>query len=162
MATDFSNLHDFSTMTDDEVYDVVVEALREYPNLDLGWIDVAVRDGHVTLSGRVATDGELQVAEKVVLDILGIEHFTNELVVDELHRDTAPEAADEAAALDAEVDDQLGAPAPDQSDTAEHLVEDLDAATFGTHNPQQAMMDGTSYSPPDRPIPDGYLSHEDH
>ena len=48
---------DFSTMTDDEIYDLVVQHLGEYPELDLGWIEVRVRDGHVTLSGSVSSDG---------------------------------------------------------------------------------------------------------
>jgi hypothetical protein len=50
----------------------------------------------------------------------------------------------------------------DQSDTAEHLVEDLDAQTYGTHDVGTAVEEGASYEPPDRPVPDGYGSREAH
>jgi hypothetical protein len=155
---------DFSTMTDDEIYDLVVQHLGEYPELDLGWIEVRVRDGHVTLSGSVSSDGEAQIAEKAVVEVLGIdeESFTSELVVDELHRGEMPEAADDAVTADLEVDDQLGERGGQQSDTAEHLVEDLESLTYGTHSAQGAIEDGASYEPPDRPVPDGYRNRENH
>ena len=161
MAADFDP-YDFTTMTDDEIYDVVVQHLSEYPELDMGWIDVAVQDGRVTLSGRVSSDGEVQIAEQAILDVLGISELTNDLVVDELHRGEMPEAADDAATADAEVDDQLGEVIGDQSDTAEHLVEDLEALSYGTHDVGTAIQEGTSYEPPDRPVPDGYGSREQH
>ena len=159
--TDFDP-YDFSVMDDDEIYDVVVQHLSEYPELDMGWIEVRVRDGHVTLSGRVSSDGEAQIAEQALLDVLGLPEITNELVVDELHRGEAPEAADDAVAQDREVDDQMGEPLGNHSDTAEHLVEDLDAMSYGTHDPGTAIQDGASYEPPDRPVPDGYGSREAH
>jgi hypothetical protein len=163
MRGDFGTF-DFAEMSDDEIYDVVVQHLLEYPELDVGWIDVIVRDGHVTLSGRVSSDGEVQVAEKAIVDVLGLgeESFTNDLVVDELHRGEMPEAADEALAAELEADDPLGSPSFSQSDTAEHLVEDLDALTYGTHDAGEAVQDGASYEPPDRPVADGYGSRENH
>jgi hypothetical protein len=164
MARDFSDLYDFSSMTDDEIYDVVVQELSEYPNLDTGWIEVTVHGGHVTLAGRVGSDAEVRVAEQVVGEVLGIESLTNNLVVDELHRETLPEAADEAAAEADELDDQLGGSTQqdNQSDTASHLVEDLEAETYGTHDMQEAIEEGTAYEPPDRPVADGYESRENH
>lgn len=155
---------DFDSMSDDEIYDLVVQHLSEYPELDLGWIDVTVKDGHVTLSGRVSSDGEVQVAEKGVVEVLGLDEdrFTNDLVVDELHRGEMPEAADDAITADLEVDDQLGEGNFTQTDTAEHLVEDLDALTYGTHDVGTAIEEGASYEPPDRPVPDGYGSREAH
>lgn len=163
MRGDFGTF-DFGEMTDDEIYDLVVQHLGEYPELDVGWLDVSVRDGHVTLSGRVSSDGEVQVAEKALLDVLGLPQdcFTSELVVDELHRGEAPEAADDAVVAEEEADDPLGSPDMNQSDTAEHLVEDLDALTYGTHDVGEAIEEGASYEPPDRPLPDGYGSRENH
>ncbi len=163
MLGDFGTF-DFSTMSDDEIYDLVVQNLGEYPELDMGWIEVAVRDGHVTLSGRVSSDGEIQIAEKALVDVLGLDetHFTSELMVDELHRGENPEAADDAVAADLEVDDQLGEQRQDQSDTAAHLLENLDAQTYGTHDVGTAIEDGASYEPPDRPVADGYRSSENH
>jgi hypothetical protein len=163
MRGDFGTF-DFTEMTDDEIYDLVVQHLGEYPELDVGWIDVAVRNGHVTLSGRVASDGEVQIAEKAVLDVLGLaqESFTNDLVVDELHRGELSEAADDAATEEMEADEQFGSADSSQSDTAEHLVEDLDALTYGTRDTGAAVQEGASYEPPDRPVPDGYGSREAH
>lgn len=163
MRGDFGTF-DFSEMTDDEIYDLVVQHLGEYPELDMGWIDVAVRNGHVTLSGSVSSDGEVDIAEQAILDVLGLdqEKFTNELVVDELHRGEAPEAADDAVAQDLEVDDQLGEQRQDQSDTAVHLVEDLESETYGTHDVGTAVEEGAAYEPPDRPVPDGYGSRDRH
>jgi len=163
MRGDFGTF-DFTEMTDDEIYDLVVQHLGEYPELDLGWIDVAVRNGHVTLSGRVASDAEVQIAEKAVLDVLGLEQdsFTNDLVVDELHRGEAAEAADDAVTEEMEADEQLGSVGSSQSDTAEHLVEDLDALTYGSRDAGTAIQEGASYEPPDRPVPGGYGSREAH
>jgi len=156
------DIFDFSGMADDELYDVVVQQLREHPEVDEGWIRVDVRDGHVTLSGRVGSDSEVSVAEQVVTEILGIEQFTNELVVDELHRGEMPEAADDAVTQDLEVDAQYGETNENQSDTASHLVENLDAQTYGTHSVTEAVDDGAAYIPPDRPLGEGYGSREDH
>ena len=163
MRGDFGTF-DFTEMTDDEIYDLVVQHLGEYPELDLGWIDVAVRSGHVTLSGSVSSDGEVQIAEKALLDVLGLgqESFTNDLVVDELHRGENAEAADDAAEEEMEADEQLGSVPSGQSDTAGHLVEDLDALSYGTRDVGTAIQDGTSYDPPDHPVPDGYGSRDDH
>ena len=163
MAREFGgDLFDFENMTDDEIREVVSQQLREYPNLDADWIDVDVRDGFVTLSGRVGTDSEVRVAEAILDDVLGLENFSNELVVDELHRGTVSEAADEAATEDEEVDEQMGEPAMDQSDTAAHLVENLEDQTFGTHDMGEAIQEGIPYVPPDRPVGDGYESRENH
>lgn len=163
MAREFGgDLYDLDNMTDEELYDLVLQQLGEYPNLDTGWMDIRVEDGFVTLSGRVGTAEEVQVAEQVIHDIIGIQSYSNELVVDELHRDYLPEAADAAVAAENAVQGQFGEPNPNQSDTAEHLVQDLETQTYGTHDMQEAIRDGTAYSPPDRPVADGYNSGEAH
>ena len=163
MAQDFDELFfDFENMTDDEIYDVVMQQLNEYPNVDPGWMEVSVKDGFVTVGGRVGTDSEKQVVEKIIVETLGISDFSNELVVDELVRSDVPEAADEAAAYEAEFDDHLSGGVPNQSDTAAHLVEDLEAQMFGTRDMQNAIEEGAAYEPPDRPIADGYGSEEAH
>ena len=156
------DIFDFSGMTDDELYDLVMQELREHPEVDAGWIQVGVKDGHVTLAGRVGSDSEVSVAEQVVTEILGLTDFTNELIVDELHRGEAPEAADDAVMQGLEVDAQYGETNENQSDTAAHLVEDLEAQTYGTHSVTDAINDGATYIPPDRPTGEGYGSRESH
>jgi hypothetical protein len=162
MARDFGDFLDIQDMSDDELEQLVVQQLEEYPNVDAGWIDVSVRDGVVTLSGTVGTDGEKQVAEKVVAEVLGVENYVNELVVNSLHREELPQEIDESLATEQELDDHLGGDTRQQSDTAAHLVDDVDSETFGTRDMQQAIQEGATYIPPDRPIPDGYGSEENH
>lgn len=156
------DLFDFGNMSDDDIRGVVVEHLQEYPNLDAAGIEVTVRDSHVTIAGRVGTDAEVQVAEAVLDDVLGLDSYTNNLVVDESARYQLPEAADDAEVAGEEMDDQLGDSNEQQSDTAEHLEEDLDAETYGTHDMGEAIRDGATYIPPDRPVSDGYDSRENH
>jgi hypothetical protein len=157
------DLYDLSNMTDEELRALVVQQLREYPNVDADWIEVLVNGGVVTLTGRVGTDQELQVAEAVVADVIGVANYSNELVVDELHRQESAEAIDDWLVEEDESDDQLGgSPETQQSDTADHLVEDLEAEAFGTHDMGEAIQDGIPYIPPDRPIGDGYTSRENH
>lgn len=163
MAESFSgDLFDFDDMTDDEVRDVVLERLREQTNLDVSDVDVDVRDGEVTLTGRVGTDAEVQIAEAVLDDVLGLERYSSELVVDETRRGEAPTAADDEVASLKPADAELGGLNLQQSDTAEHLVEDLESDARGTHDMGRAIRDADAYSPPDEPIGDGYGSREDH
>ena len=110
----------------------------------------------------MGSDSEVSVAEQVITEILGLEAFTNELVVDELHRGETSEAADEAVMQDLEVDSQYGETNENQSDTAAHLVEDLEGQMYGTHSITEAVNEGTPYVPPDRPIGEGYGSRESH
>lgn len=156
------DLYDFEQMTDSEIRDVVVEHLRDQPELDAEWIEVDVRNGSVTLSGRVGTDGEMNVAEAVLDDLLGIEDYSNDLVIDELHRGEAPEGADDAAVKESELEPQIGRGSEQQSDTADHLQEDLEEQAYGTHDVGAAIRDGTPYEPPDRTTGDGYDSRENH
>lgn len=157
------DLFDFENMSDDEIRGVVVEHFREYPNLDDAGVEITVRNGHVTLSGRVGTDAEVQEAEAVLDDVLGLDDYTNNLVVDESARYQLPEAADDAAAAGEALDDQLGGDTDEQqTDTAEHLEENLDSQTYGTHDVGEAIRDGATYIPPDRPVSDGYDSRENH
>lgn len=163
MAREFGgDLYDFDHMTDDEIRDLVVQQLSEYPSVDTGWIDVQVKDGVVTLGGRVGTDHEYRVAEEIIHDVLGIQNYSNELVVDETHRFLLPEAADDELSMLEDLNDQLGDPEQNQSDTASYLVEDLESQTFGTHDMGKAIEGGVPYIPPDHPVGDGYDSTENH
>lgn len=163
MASDYGgDIYDFENMSDDEIRGVVLDHLREYPNLDPNDLEVIVRNGEVTLNGRVGTDAEVQVASSLLDDVLGLDSFTNNLIVDELRRGDQPEAADDAAALDAAVDEQGGEPHPNHSDTSEHLVDDVESELYGTRDVAKSIRDANAYTPPDRPVSDGYGSREDH
>lgn len=163
MPSDYGgDAYDISNLSDAELRDVVIDHLRDQPNLDVDDIDVIVRVGVVTLSGRVGTDAEVQVASQILDDVLGLDDFSNDLVVDELRRGQEPEAGDEVKGGETDSERAIADPASQHSDTADHLVEDIETATFGTEDVGTAVRDATSYSPPDGPVADGYGSREDH
>jgi hypothetical protein len=164
MAREFDDLYDLNNLDDNEIKDLVLQELHEYPDIDPDLVQVDVQGGAVRLSGRVGTEQEVQTVEQVVTDVLGIQNVNNELVVDEVVRGQRSEAADDAFIEDIEADPQLGvgAGAGNTSDTAQHLVEDLEAEQFGTHDPQHAAESGTTYEPPDRGIQQGTYSRENH
>lgn len=162
MVERFEGTPDVEGMDDDEIRQLVEETLADHPNLEADWIDVVVRDGHVTLSGRLGTEEEVQVAETVVRETLGIDDLSSELMVDELHREEAPVDPLEEAVRDEDVEAQLGQGDPDRSESSEHLDEDLEAEAYGTHDAAEAVQKGVPYAPPDRPVGDGYRSREDH
>lgn len=163
MAHDFENIDNIDDLSDDELRRLVRERLREHRGLDVADITVRVRDGEVELSGRVGTDGERRVAERVLTDTLGIASVRNDLVVDELRRAESPEAADENLVDDEERSGLLlgDRPVP-LSPEAEHLEEDLDSRLFGTTDVGNAIQTGTAWNPPMSPTQEGQDGEEDH
>ena len=163
MAHDYDDIYDLANLDDTELKDLVLQELGEYPDIDVDLIEVNVENRVVRLSGRVGTEQEVQAVEQVVTDLIGTE-VKNELVVDANVRGQLSEAADDAYIEDLEADPQfsVGAATHNTSDTAQHLVEDLDAESFGTHNVQEAVERGTAYEPPDRAIQQGSVSRENH
>jgi hypothetical protein len=130
--------------------------------LDVDLIEVTVRNGHVTISGRVGTEQEIQQVEHVLTDVLGVESVSNELVIDELARGERSEAWDEAA-----VEEGLGNPQQTEgtlrtSDEASHLTENLEAEQYGVDDPSEANKRGVTYEPPVRPVREGTESREQH
>ena len=164
MAREYDDLYDITNLDDGELKDLVLQELGEYPDIDVDLVEVNVEQGRVRLSGRVGTEQEVQAVEHVITDLLGIDRVQNELVIFDAVRGQRSESADDAAVEEMEADPQLSVSAGHTitSDTAQHLVEDLEAEHFGTHNPQEAVERGTSYEPPDRAIQQGTYSIEDH
>ena len=162
MAHDYDDLYDITNLDDGELKDLVLQQLREYPDIDVDLVEVSVDRGNVRLAGRVGTEQEVQTVEHVVTDLIGLERVRNELVIFDAVRGERSEAADDAAIEEMEADPQLASGGDTTSDTAQHLVEDLEAEQFGTHDPQEAAERGTTYEPPDRAIQQGSYSIEDH
>ena len=161
MARDYEDLFGTENMSDEELRDLVYQQFSEVPEIDPDLVEVEVQSGNIRLSGRVGTEQELQQIEHVVTDVLGLRSVNNELVIDELVRGERAEAADDAAAEEVSTDSQLGTGARRTEDSARHLMGDLQADSFGTHDPQQAVADGVPYEPPDRPVQEG-TSRENH
>lgn len=155
MADDFGDLYDLDNMSDDELKQLVLQQLREYPEIDVDLIEVSASGGAVSVSGRVGTEQEAQQVERVLTDVLGVREVTNDLVIDEVVRGERSEAADEAWVEDSVGNPQMAEGTMRTSDEAEHLTENLAAEQFGTQDPQQATVRGTAYEPPDRPVQEG-------
>ena len=162
MAHDFEDIDDVDDMSDDELRELVRDRLADHRALDPRDITVSVHDRVVALTGRVGTDGERRVAERVVTDLLGIETVRNNLVVDSLRRAESPEAADDSLADEDEHSGLLlGDRAVPLSPEAEHLEEDLDSRLFGTSDVGNAIQSGTSWIPPMSPTQEGIEGEED-
>lgn len=154
--TDFENLHDIADLNDRELRDVVRSHLRAHNGLDADYITVQVNDGEVTLEGRVGTDVERRVAERVLTDVLGIATVTNSLVVQAIHRAESPMDIDDHLNEEARTEGLLlGDRAVPLSPEAEHLEEDLDARLAGTSDVQKAIEEGMTWNPPESPTPEG-------
>jgi hypothetical protein len=157
MTHDFEDIHDIEDLNDDELRDLVRTHLQADPGVDDTALSVHVEDGVVTLSGRVGTEQEMQIAEHVVTDVLGIERFENDIVIDPLARLESPEAIDEHLVDEEEHSGLLlGDKAVPLDPEAEHLVEDLDSRLFGTTDVTHAIGNGTTWNPPDTPTPEGH------
>src|SRR5437762_585270 len=100
MASDFEDLYDLENLNDDELKQLVLQELSEYPEIDVDLIEIRAQDGVVTVTGRVGTEQELQQVEQVLTDVIGVDSVRNELVIDELVRGERSEAADDAWAED--------------------------------------------------------------
>ncbi|HEV2641522.1 MAG TPA: BON domain-containing protein [Candidatus Elarobacter sp.] len=156
MERDFEDIFDTEDLNADELKRLVRETLRDNRSIDPLDINVHVREGKVILSGRVGTDAEKRIAERVVGDRIGLVNVESQLVVDPLRRAESPEAADEHLADEENHEGLLlGERSDSQSDTAEHLRDDEDAESFGTVDRTEAIEDGVPWIPPESPTPEG-------
>lgn len=160
MAHDYDNLDDLDTLDDIELRDLVRERLGENGGVDVDNVTVRVEDGLVRLIGRVGTEGEVRIAERVLTDVIGITRYSNELVVDALRRSEESPAADDAAAANTD-EDSLGDGARQMTQEMEQgNVEDLEAQMYGTHDMQDAISEGEAYTPPTTATQEGFSGTE--
>ncbi|HET9776838.1 MAG TPA: BON domain-containing protein [Gemmatimonadaceae bacterium] len=161
MEKDYEDIRDTDDLNDNELRALVRDAFEQQMAVDPDDVSIAVRSGVVTLSGRVGTDEELRIAERIVTDMVGLEKVRNNLFVDPIRRAQSPEAIDEHL-----VDERLheglllgNGPRPEDPE-AEHLQEDLRAELFGTADVQQSIEDAIPWNPPDGPTPEGLPGSE--
>lgn len=155
MARDYENMHNIEELDDRELRDLVREQFAEHAGLDADDLTVLVSQGMVTLSGRVGTEGERNIAEHILTDVLGVTEFTNDLVVDEVRRGESSQAADEHVADEESEGGLLGDRAVPFTDESAHLADVLDDELAGTTDMQRVMEDGMTWNPPDGPTPEG-------
>jgi osmotically-inducible protein OsmY len=68
--------------SDDHLYDQVRIKLAQDVQVNGGAIEVRVKDGVVTLVGKIRTDKAKSKAEKIAGKVKGVKKVVNELVVD--------------------------------------------------------------------------------
>lgn len=157
MARDYEDIHDIDDLSDDELSALVREHLRDNNSIDANDISVrATDDGVVFLNGRVGTESEMRIAERVLTDVLGLQDVRNELVVDPIRRSESPEDPEEHAAEEDAREGLLLGDVPPQADDYDALESDDDRAqVFGTTDVQQSISSGAAYNPPTSPTPEG-------
>jgi hypothetical protein len=156
MPRDYEDIFDLDDLNDQELRELVRDALARHDGIDADSLVVRVSDGIVRLMGRVGTEGERRIADHVLSDVIGLREFENEVVVDSIHRDEAPEDAVEESAATAEGSGEpLGD--PDGPREGEYTNDDeLDARLYGTHDVQAAIGEGMSWIPPEAPTQEGH------
>lgn len=165
MAHDYEDMHSIEGLDDRELRDLVREQLAGHGALDIDDITVTVQQNCVVLSGRVGTDGERRVAEHVLTDVLGIQDFRNDLVVDSLRRATSPLDIDEHLADEAaRAGTLLGDRAMPFSPEAEHLADgqrvESESDLAGTTDLHESLERGIGWNPPDSPTPEGMMGSD--
>jgi hypothetical protein len=156
VENDYEDLSEIDALTDGELRALVRDRLNEQLAFDPNDVDIGVRGGTVFLSGRVGTEEEFRIIERVVTDVVGIKEVTNNMVVDPIRRAESPAAIDEHL-VDEEMHEGLllgDQPRTEDPESA-HLHEDIRAELFGTTDVQQSIADAIPWNPPDGPTPEG-------
>jgi len=156
VENDYEDLSDIDGLTDGELRALVRDRLDEQLAFDPNDVDIAVRGGNVFLSGRVGTEEEFRIIERVVTDVVGIKAVTNNMVVDPIRRAESPVPIDEHL-VDEEMHEGLllgDQPRTEDPESA-HLHEDIRAELFGTTDVQQSIAEAIPWNPPDGPTPEG-------
>ena len=157
MARDYEDIHNLDQLDDREIRDLVREQLAAHNGLDIDDILVRVESGQISLSGRVGTEGERRIAEHILTDVLGVQEFTNDLVVDAIRRAESPMDIDEHLAEEERSEGLLlGDRAVPLSPEAEHLAVDDATDLAGTADIQNAIESAGSWTPPESPTQEGF------
>jgi hypothetical protein len=156
MARDYEDLQNLDQLDDREIRSLVRERLAEHNGLDIDDIAVTVQDGAITLSGRVGTESERRIADHILTDVLGVQAFTNDLVIDPIRRAESPMDIDDHLNEEDRADGLLlgDRPVP-LNPEAEHLADDADSDLAGTTDVQDAIEGAKSWNPPESPTPEG-------
>jgi len=156
MADDYDNTDEIANLSDDELRTLVRSELRAQKAFDADDITVNVRDGRVSVSGRVGTEVELRIVDHVLTDLIGLKDVENLLVVDQLRRAESPEAIDEHLVDEDEHSGILLGDKPGQDDPeAEHLRRDRNLNPRATHDVTEAIEEAEPWIPPEGPTPEG-------
>lgn len=162
MERDYENIRDIEDLNDEELHRLVRDTFEGQTAFDPADITVTAKNGVVTLAGRVGTEAELRIAERVLTDQLGLTQVDNQLVVDQIRRAESPEDIEEHLA-DEEAHEGLllGDRAMPLNPEAEHLAENSESEMYGTTDVQDAIEGAIPWIPPESPTPEGLGNLED-
>jgi hypothetical protein len=156
MARDYEDIQNLEQLDDREIRDLVRERLAEHNGIDIDDIVVNVQNGAIALTGRVGTEGERRIADHILTDVLGVQEFRNDLVIDPIRRAESPMDIDEhLAEEDRESGLLLGDRPVPLNPEAEHLADDAETDLAGTTDVQDAIEGAKSWNPPESPTPEG-------
>jgi hypothetical protein len=159
---DYENASSTEDLSDNELRALIRDTFEQQVAFDPNDVDIAVRSGVVELSGRIGTDEELRIVERMVTDIVGVKRVRNDLVVDPIRRAESPEPIDEHLADERLHEGLLLGDMPRPEDPeAQHLHQNLRAELFGTTDVQQSISGAIPWNPPDGPTPEGTEGMED-
>jgi hypothetical protein len=153
---DYEDIRDTDDLSDNELRALVRDTFDQQVAFDPDDVEISVRSGVVNLSGRVGTEEEFRIIERVVTDLVGLQKVRNGIVVDPIRRAESPEAIDEHL-VDEEMHEGVllgDTPRPEDPE-AEHLHENLRSELFGTTDVHQSITTGVTWNPPDGPTPEG-------
>lgn len=129
---------DYTGLPDDEIARAVREHLQANRTLDGSAIQVKVKDGRVRLMGRVRSEVERELAERIVDDLIGVELDANHLRVEPVAREGAETTGRKVRAGREPVGE-----------------EETEAAAPGaTDDPIEASDEGRAWIPPEEPWAD--------
>ncbi|HJQ12947.1 MAG TPA: BON domain-containing protein [Gemmatimonadaceae bacterium] len=156
MERDYEDIRDTDDLSDNELRALVRDTFDQQLAFDPDDVQIGVRSGVVTLAGRVGTEEEFRIIERVVTDLVGLKNLNNGIVVDPIRRAESPEAIDEHL-VDEEMHEGLllgDMPRPEDPE-AEHLHQNLKSELFGTTDVQSSIANGIPWNPPNAPTPEG-------
>lgn len=156
MARDYEDIQNLDQLDDREIRDLVRERLAEHNGIDVDDIVVEVQNGAIALSGRVGTESERRIADHILTDVLGVQEFRNDLVIDPIRRAETPMDIDEHLAEEDRASGLLlgDRPVP-LNPEAEHLADDAETDLAGTTDVQNAIEGAKSWNPPESSTPEG-------
>lgn len=70
-------------LSDEEIIETISEHLTEDGRVNTDYIKIECHDTRPVISGRVASDEQIQIVDEILTDVLEVESFENNLWVDD-------------------------------------------------------------------------------
>ncbi len=74
---------DFSSLSDEELYDQIVDEIETTMEINIDTLEIDVEDGFVTIWGSVSSINDSEALEKLLYKGLGLEDIDFNVVIDE-------------------------------------------------------------------------------